>query len=289
MIPDSAGKYTVTVKLNDTVKVLEGKKIVDKVETETIPTMAELGTYSFAGIASHANSWNTGSRYDTTNKYLADQDFIYFDDISLTRADSFVLKNIGDLTTEGELDMAKKYITLNLGEAIDKVDAKKITIDNGATVKSAVIDTTDSKKLKITFDNLKLNTGYTINIAGVVNPIGVEYSDTLSLRTSAGIDVDYANIKLEDGTDGKKKVTVPVTKQTGITDTVKPAVIVYVYDGSNTDAPLIKYAYAKEEEVTTNKNIEVTGIEVGTSDKVRVFVWDGFSSMKPLTQRKDLN
>ena len=289
MIPDSAGKYTVTVKLNDTVKVLEGKKIVDKVETETIPTMAELGTYSFAGIASHANSWNTGSRYDTTNKYLADQDFIYFDDISLTRADSFVLKNIGDLTTEGELDMAKKYITLNLGEAIDKVDKAKITIDNDATVKSAVIDTTDSKKLKITFDNLKLNTGYTINIAGVVNPIGVEYSDTLSLRTSAGVDVDYANIKLEEGTDGKKKVTVPVTKQTGVTDTVKPAVIVYVYDGSETDAPLIKKAYAKEEEVTNQTNIEVTGIEVESGDKVRVFVWDGFSSMKPLTQRKDLN
>ena len=289
MIPDSAGKYTVTVKLNDTVKVLEGKKIVDKVETETIPTMAELGTYRFAGIASHANSWDTGSRYDTTNKYLADQDFIYFDDISLTRADSFVLKNIGDLTTEGELDMAKKYITLNLGEAIDTVDETKITIDNGATVKSAVIDTTDSKKLKITFDNLKLNTGYTINIAGVVNPIGVEYSDTLSLRTSAGVDVNWDNITLGNGTDGKKKVTVPVTKQTGVTDTVKPAVIVYVYDGSETDAPLIKKAYAKEEEVTNQTNIEVTGIEVESGDKVRVFVWDGFSSMKPLTQRKDLN
>ena len=289
MIPDHAGKYTVTVKLNDTVKVLEGKKIVDKVETETIPTMAELGTYSFAGIASHANSWDTGSRYDTTNKYLADQDFIYFDDISLTRADSFVLKNIGDLTTEGELDMAKKYITLNLGEAIDTVDETKITIDNGASVKSAEVDATDKKKVKITFDNLKLNTGYTINIAGVVNPIGVEYSDKLSLRTSAGIDVDYANIKLEDGTDGKKKVTVPVTKQTGVTDTVKPAVIVYVYDGSETDAPLIKKAYAKEEEVTNQTNIEVTGIEVESGDKVRVFVWDGFSSMKPLTQSKDLN
>ena len=289
MIPDHAGKYTVTVKLNDTVKVLEGKKIVDKVETETIPTMAELGTYSFAGIASHANSWDTGSRYDTTNKYLADQDFIYFDDISLTRADSFVLKNIGDLTTEGELDMAKKYITLNLGEAIDTVNETKITIDNGASVKSAEVDATDKKKLKITFDNLKLNTGYTINIAGVVNPIGVEYSDTLSLRTSAGVDVNWDNITLENDADGKKKVTVPVTKQTGVTDTVKPAVIVYVYDGSNPDAPLIKKAYAKEEEVTNQTNIEVTGIEVESGDKVRVFVWDGFSSMKPLTQRKDLN
>ena len=289
MVPDSAGKYTVTVKLNDTVKVLEGKKIVDSVETETIPTMTELGTYSFAGIASHANSWNTGSRYDTDNKYLADQDFIYFDDISLTRADSFVLKNISDLTTEGELDMAKKYITLNLGEAIDTVDVTKITVDNGASVKSAEVDTTDKKKLKITFDNLKLNTGYTINIAGVVNPIGVEYSDTLSLRTSAGIDVDYANIKLEEGTDGKKKVTVPVTKQTGVTDAVKPAVIVYVYDGSDTDALLIKNAYTKEEAVTNQTNIVVTGIEVEAGDKVRVFVWDGFSSMKPLTQRKDLN
>lgn len=288
MIPDSAGKYTVTVKLNDTVQVLEGKKIVNKVETETIPTMAELGTYSFAGIASHANSWNTGSRYDTTNKYLADQDFIYFDDISLTRADSFVLKNIGDLTREGKLDMAKKYITLNLGEAIDTVDETKITIDNGASVKSTEVDATDKKKLKITFDNLKLNTGYAINIAGVVNPIGVEYSDKLSLRTSAGIDVNYENIKLEKDTDGKMKVTVPVTKQTGVTDTVKPAVIVYVYDGSNTDAPLIKHAYAKEEEVIGSKNIEVTGIEVGAGDKVRVFVWDGFSSMRPLTQREDL-
>ena len=290
MVPNTDGKYMVTAKLNDEVKTLTGKKTnTDGTETETIPTVSELGGYAFAGVTVHTNGWNTSSGFSTDNKYQPDRDLIYFDDISLKRADSFVLKNISDLTTEGKLDMAKKYITLNLGEAIETADKTKITIDNGASVKSAEIDATDSKKLKITFDNLKLNTGYTINVTGVVNPIGVEYSDTLSLRTSAGIDVDYANIKLEEGTDGKKKVTVPVTKQTGITDTVKPAVIVYVYDGSNTDAPLIKYAYAKEEEVTTNKNIEVTGIEVGTSDKVRVFVWDGFSSMKPLTQRKDLN
>ena len=282
MVPNTDGKYMVTAKLNDEVKTLG-------TETETVPTVEELGNYAFAGVTVHTNGWNTSSGFSTDNKYQSDKDLIYFDDISLKRADSFVLKNISDLTTEGKLDMAKKYITLNLGEAIETADKTKITIDNGASVKSAEIDATDKKKLKITFDNLKLNTGYTINVAGVVNPIGVEYSNTLSLRTSAGVDVDYANIKLEEGTDGKKKVTVPVTKQTGITDTVKPAVIVYVYDGSNTDAPLIKHAYAKEEEVTTNKNIEVTGIEVGTSDKVRVFVWDGFSSMKPLTQRKDFN
>ena len=290
MVPKTDGKYTVTVKLNDEVKTLTGKKTnTDGTETETVPTVEELGNYAFAGVTVHTNGWNTSYGFSTDNKYQSDKDLIYFDDISLKRADSFVLKNISDLTTEGKLDMAKKYITLNLGEAIETADKTKITIDNGASVKSAEIDATDKKKLKITFDNLKLNTGYTINVAGVVNPIGVEYSDTLSLRTSAGVDVDYANIKLEEGTDGKKKVTVPVTKQTGITDTVKPAVIVYVYDGSNTDAPLIKHAYAKEEEVTTNKNIEVTGIEVGAGDKVRVFVWDGFSSMKPLTQRKDFN
>ena len=290
MVPKTDGKYTVTVKLNDEVKTLTGKKTnTDGTEIATIPTVEELGNYAFAGVTVHTNGWNTSSGFSTDNKYQSDKDLIYFDDISLKRADSFVLKNISDLTTEGKLDMAKKYITLNLGEAIETADKTKITIDNGASVKSAEIDATDKKKLKITFDNLKLNTGYTINVAGVVNPIGVEYSDTLSLRTSAGVDVDYANIKLENGTDGKNKVTVPVTKQTGITDTVKPAVIVYVYDGSNTDAPLIKHAYAKEEEVTTNKNIEVTGIEVGAGDKVRVFVWDGFSSMKPLTQRKDFN
>ncbi len=281
MVPNADGKYMVTAKLNDEVQTLDGTEIA------TIPTVSELGGYAFAGVTVHTNGWNTSEGFSKDNKYQPDKDLIYFDDISLKRADAFVLKNIGDLTTEGKLDMAKKCITLSLGEAIDKVDVTKITIDNGATVNSAEIDTTDSKKLKITFDNLKLNTGYTINIAGVVNPIGVEYSDTLSLRTSAGVDVNWDNITLENVADGKKKVTVPVTKQTGITDTVKPAVIVYVYDGSNPDAPLIKHAYAKEEEVTTNKNIEVTGIEVGAGDKVRVFVWDGFSSMKPLTQRKE--
>ena len=287
MVPNAEGKYTVTAKLNDTEKVFE---------TETVPTMAELGNYAFVGVISHANSYNTLVSFDNdTNKYLKDKDLIYFDDISLKRANNFVLdttkgKNgIGDLTTEGKLDMAKKYITLNLGEAIETVDKEKIKIDNGARVSSAEIDTTDKTKLKITFDNLKLNNGYTINVAGVVNPIGIEYSDTLSLRTSAGVDVDYKNITLEDGADGKKKVTVPVAKQSDVTDTVKPAVIVYVYDGSDTDAQLIKKAYVKEEEVTSQKSIEITGIEVGASDKVRVFVWDGFSSMRPLTQRKDLN
>ena len=300
MIPDTQGKYTVTAQLNNEDKVtLKGKKTynvnnADR-EVDTIPTVEEFGKYSFVGVTSHTHKYFALKNFSTENKYKANKDLIYFDDISLKRANNFVLdttkdKNgISDLTTEGELDMAKKYITLNLGEAIDTVNKAKITIDNGASVKSAEIDTTDKKKLKIEFDNLKLNTGYTINVTGVVNPIGVEYSGTLSLRTSAGIDVDYKNIKLEDGTDGKKKVTVPVTKQTGVTDTVKPAVIVYVYDGSETDAPLIKYAYAKEEVTSTETaNIEVTGIEVGEGDKVRVFVWDGFSSMKPLTQRIDL-
>ena len=288
MVPNAEGKYTVTAKLNNTEKVFE---------TETVPTMSELENYEFIGVVGHTVAYNTIATSDTgTGKYLKDKDLIYFDDISLKRANNFVLdkaqgKNgIGDLTTEGKLDMAKKYITLNLGEKIDKVDKEKITIDNGAKVKSADIDTTDKTKLKITFDNLKLNTGYTISVAGVVNPIGVEYSDKLSLRTSAGIDVNYENIKLEKDTDGKNKVTVPVSKQEGVTDTVKPAVIVYVYDGSNTDAPLIKHAYAKEEEVVTNQttNIEVTGIEVEEGDEVRVFVWDGLSSMRPLTQRIDL-
>ncbi len=287
MVPNAEGKYTVTAKLNDTVKTLKGN---EGNETVTIPTMAELGNYAFVGVISHANSYNTLVSFDNdTNKYLKDRDLIYFDDISLKRADAFVLKNISDLTSGNEIDMAKKCITLNLGEEIKTVDKTKITIDNGASVSSAEIDATNKTKLKITFNNLKLNTGYTINVAGVVNPIGVEYSDTLSLRTSAGVDVNWDDITLGNGTDGKKKVTVPVSKQEGVTDTVKPAVIVYVYDGSNTDAPLIKHAYAKEEEVTGSKNIEVTGIEVGAGDKVRVFVWDGFSSMKPLTQRKELN
>lgn len=290
MVPNADGKYMVTAKLNDEVKTLAGKKAnTDGTETETVPTVEELGNYAFAGVTVHTNGWNTSQGFSTSNQYQPDRDLIYFDYISLKRADAFVFKNISDLTSENEIDMSKKYITLNLGEAIDKVDVTKITIDNGATVNSAEIDTTDRKKLKITFDNLKLNTGYTINVAGVVNPIGVEYSDTISLRTSAGVDVDYANITLEEGTDGKKKVTVPITKQTGITDTVKPAVIVYVYDGSNADAPLIKKAYVKEEEVTNQTNIEITGIEASAGDNVRVFVWDGLSSMKPLTQRKDLN
>ena len=290
MVPNADGKYMVTAKLNDEVKTLAGKKTnTDGTETETVPTVEELGNYAFAGVTVHTNGWNTSEGFSTSNQYQPDRDLIYFDDISLKRADAFVFKKISDLTSENEIDMSKKYITIELGEAIETADVTKITIDNGATVNSAEIDTTDRKKLKITFDNLKLNTGYTINVAGVVNPIGVEYSDTISLRTSAGVDVDYANITLEEGTDGKKKVTVPITKQTGITDTVKPAVIVYVYDGSNADAPLIKKAYVKEEEVTNQTNIEITGIEASAGDNVRVFVWDGLSSMKPLTQRKDLN
>ena len=294
MVPNAEGKYTVTAKLNDTEKVLEGKKIVDGVETETAPTMAELGTYSFAGIVSHANSWNTCSGYDVDNPYQQDKDLIWFDDISLKRANNFVLDNtkgingISDLTSDGEINMAKKYITLNLGENITAADLSKIRIDNGATVKAAEIDSTDSKKLKITFDGLKLSTAYKISVAGVVNPLGIEYSQVFSLRTSAGIDVDYANIKLEDGTDGKMKVTVPVAKAAGVTETVKPAIIVSVYDESVENEPMLKKSYVKEEEVTTQTSIEIAGIDVEAGDKVRVFVWDGFTAMRPLTRRVDL-
>ena len=294
MVPNAEGKYTITAKLNDTEKVLEGKKIVDGVETETAPTMAELGTYSFAAIVSHANSWNTCSGYDVNNPYQPDKDLIWFDDISLKRANNFVLDNtkgingISDLTSDGEINMAKKYITLNLGENITAADLSKIRIDNGATVRAAEKDSTDSKKLKITFDGLKLSTAYKISVAGVVNPLGIEYSQVFSLRTSAGIDVACENIKLENGADGKMKVTVPVTKAAGVTETVKPAIIVSVYDESVENEPMLKKSYVKEEEVTTQTSIEIAGIDVEAGDKVRVFVWDGFTAMRPLTRRVDL-
>ena len=295
MVPSAEGKYTVTAKLNDTVKVLEGKKIVDGVETETVPTMSEIGNYAFVGVVSHANSYNTLVSFDNdTNKYSKDKDLIWFDDISLMRANNFVLDDtkglngISDLTSAGEIDMAKKYITLNLGENITSADLSKITIDNGATVKAAEVDSTDSKKLKLVFGGLNLNTAYKISVAGVVNPLGIEYSQEFSLRTSAGIDVDYANIKLEDGVDGKKKVTVPVAKAAGVAETVKPAIIVSVYDESVTDEPMLKKSYVKEDEVTTQTSIEITGIDVEAGDKVRVFVWDGFTTMRPLTRRVDL-
>lgn len=296
MVPDSEGKYKVTAKLNDTVKVLEGKKTTEGVETDTIPTMSEFGTYNFAAIISHANSWNTGASFTAEEPYKADRDIIFFDDISLKRADNFVLdtkegeNGISDLTTEGKIDMAKKYITLNLKETIASADESKITIDNGAEVKSVEICSVDSsgKQLRITFDKLKLNAEYKISVDGVVNPIGVKYAQTFTLSTSSGIDVDYNNITLTDGIDGKKKVTVPVAKADGVTETIKPAVIVCVYDGSVEEAPLVKKSYAKEDEVTDQTSIEITGIDVETGDKVRVFVWDGLSTMRPLTQRKDL-
>ena len=295
MVPNAEGNYTVTAKLNDTEKVLEGKKIVDGVETETVPTMSELKNYAFIGVVGHTVAYNTIATSDTeTGKYLKDKDLIWFDDISLKRANNFVLdetngiNGISDLTSDGEIDMAKKYITLNLGETIARVDLSKITIDNGATVMAAEIDSTDSKKLKLVFDGLNLNTAYKIRVAGVVNPLGIEYSQEFSLRTSAGIDVNYANIKLEDGVDGKKKVTVPVAKAAGVAETVKPAIIVSVYDESVTDEPMLKKSYVKEDEVTTQTSIEITGIDVEAGDKVRVFVWDGFTTMRPLTRRVDL-
>lgn len=281
MIPDSDGKYAVTVQLGDIVKTLG--------ETAAIPGMTELGSYGFAGIVSHANSWYTGERYEASAPYQPDKDLIYFDDISLKRAGNFVLdaskgvNGISDLTADGKIDMAKKYITLNLGETITSADVSKITIDNGASVKSAEIDSANNKALKITFENLKLKANYKINVAGVINPIGIEFKQEFTLNTSAGIDVAYENIKLTGTT-----VTVPVSKNSGVAETVKPSVIVCVYDISNPSAPLLKKSYIKEDEVTTQKNIEVTGIEYSTGDKVRVFVWNGLTTMSPLVKCKDV-
>ena len=100
------------------------------------------------------------------------------------------------------------------------------------------------------------------------------------------MDVNYDNITFADG-----KVTVPVAKNSAVSGTVKPAVIVCVYDGSVTGAPLAKKAYVKEQEITseTYTNIEVTEIKTEPGDKVRVFVWDGLSTMNPLAQSKDFN
>ena len=84
------------------------------------------------------------------------------------------------------------------------------------------------------------------------------------------------------------KVTVPVTKAAGVTETVKPAIIVSVYDESVENEPMLKKSYVKEEEVTTQTSIEIAGIDVEAGDKVRVFVWDGFTAMRPLTRRVDL-
>lgn len=286
MVPGNDGKYTVTAQLNDVAVTLTGKKTYTDTEVTTIPTQEELGAYSFVGVTSHTHKYFALRNFTADNKYQPDKDLIYFDDISLKRANNFTLESTGDLTSGGTIDMAKKYITLSFGEAVESVDISKITIDNGASVKSAEIDAADNKKVKITFDGLKLSTAYTIKLAGIVNPIGIEYTGELSLGTSSGVDVDFNGITFADG-----KVTVPVAKNSAVSGTVKPAVIVCVYDGSVTGAPLAKKAYVKEQEITseTYTNIEVTGIEKAAGDKVRVFVWDGLSTMNPLAQSKDFN
>ena len=284
MVPKNDGTYTVTAQLNDITKTLTGKKTYDKNEVDTIPTQAELGSYSFVGVTSHTHKYFVLRNFTADNKYQPNKDLIYFDDISLKRANKFTLESTGDLTSGGTIDMAKKYITLGFGEAVQSVDESKITIDNGASVESAKIDEADNKKVKITFGGLKRSTAYTIKLAGIVNPIGIEYTGELSLGTSSGVDVDFNGITFADG-----KVTVPVAKNSAVSGTVKPAVIVCVYDGSVTNAPLAKKAYVKEQEITseTYTNIEVTGIEKAPGDKVRVFVWDGLSTMNPLAQSKD--
>lgn len=286
MVPGNDGKYTVTAQLNDVAVTLTGKKTYTDTEVTTIPTQEELGAYSFVGVTSHTHKYFALRNFTADNKYQPDKDLIYFDDISLKRANNFTLESTGDLTSGGTIDMAKKYITLSFGEAVESVDISKITIDNGASVKSAEIDAADNKKVKITFGGLKLSTAYTIKLAGIVNPIGIEYTGELSLGTSSGVDVDFNGITFADG-----KVTVPVAKNSAVSGTVKPAVIVCVYDGSVTGAPLAKKAYVKEQEITseTYTNIEVTGIEKAAGDKVRVFVWDGLSTMNPLAQSKDFN
>ena len=286
MVPKNDGTYTVTAQLNDITKTLTGKKTYDKNEVDTIPTREELGSYSFVGVTSHTHKYFVLQNFTAENKYQPNKDLIYFDDISLKRANKFTLESTGDLTSGGTIDMAKKYITLGFGEAVESVDKSKIIIDNGAIVESAEIDAADNKKVKITFGGLKRSTAYTIKLAGIVNPIGIEYTGELSLGTSSGVDVNYDNITFADG-----KVTVPVAKNSAVSGTVKPAVIVCVYDGSVTGAPLAKKAYVKEQEITseTYTNIEVTEIKTEPGDKVRVFVWDGLSTMNPLAQSKDFN
>ena len=108
MTPKDNAGYTVSVKLNDDLKTLDGTGV---------PTQEEVGNYSYAAIINHSNRWNTSSSYTADNPYPNDKDLIYFDNISLDIEPTYFVSVSGDNLNDGSAEAPFKTVKRALSMA----------------------------------------------------------------------------------------------------------------------------------------------------------------------------
>ena len=108
--------------------------------------------------------------------------------------------------------------------------------------------------------------------------------DNIMMRT-----VDYANMEgatvkgyaAISGDDGRKTVTVKISPLSG--KSITPYVIVAVYNPETGELKSARLWEGNGTSISTEKTATVAEIAATSTDKVSVFMWNGFTDIKPLT------
>ena len=291
LIPDGKGGYSAQATLTSYVDGVEIKKLRKIENTDLLPNVTELTSYTNVMMSPMVHLWNiTAYQLENTGTYENGKEIIKIDNLAMYSTKHFELdktkgqNGISNLNSYGEISVADKKFTLNMSCELNKsnLDISKFEIDNGAVIKNV---SADGYQVNIELDNIKPSTEYKINVGGIFNAANCEYTDEFTLKTSNGVDV--APIKLNDdnqlniGTDNKVEVTIH--KQDGSGSEMRPAVFVIVYSKSGDDYMWKKTYCPEPQTFGNNTSIIIDDIEISQNDRLCVYVWNDLTQMNSLT------
>lgn len=211
--------------------------------------------------------------------------------LSRVRVTSYAMPEITASTPYG----ADRTVTYSFNDDIDvnTLDKVLITDASGSEIKANVDYDAKARKITIAFNNdLYINNGYTVSFANVMNNDGEKIGLSAPVQFAGDLigmasDVVFTSSEgvMSNITDmgSNDTVTAAFTVANTALTAKNVTVILAFYEGDK-----FKTAAFEEKELAAGGNTDITvsvkttAAEELTNGKIKLFIWDGMNSMKPV-------
>ena len=125
---------------------------------------------------------------------------------------------------------------------------------------------------------------YNAGVTKYENDIEIISVDNLMMRAVDPVNMEGASVNgyaTMSGNDGSKTVTVKINPLSG--KTITPYVIVAVYNPETGELKSARLWEGNGTSISTETTATVAEIAATSTDKVSVFMWNGFTDINPLT------
>ncbi len=288
MIPNELNsEYTAIASIYDKNRNVLCSK---EVETDSMPTPAELGeNFKYVSISTFSHPYTIKNDMKSFNDvYRNDTEIFKIDGLKMSAVNAFEISRLDGLNSFGEISMSDKSLSVVMTADVDAdaLSADNFSIDGGASIVSASVNSDDSKIIDLKLEGIKPNASYSIELKDIFNKFNISLSDCIKLKTSGGFDCKGIMLNgSESGNvqSGNNSIKVEISKSSEVNEKFNPVVIAVVYNEID-GIYKCKKIYSVSKEVDSKDTVEINNISAASGDKIDVHIWNSSDDMTPISK-----